>query len=96
MTSAEVRNEATAQDLLEPPTTRGVGGKARGRRTAAMVEGGVAAGELTDELRVSCPVLFSAEIVGNARSSTPKGRRPGVLFYCRVPFFTPRYYQDAA
>ena len=40
MTSTEVRNEATAQDLLEPPTTRGVGGKARGRRTAAMVEGG--------------------------------------------------------
>ena len=73
MTSAEVRNEATAQDLLEPPTTRGVGGKARGRRTAAMVEGGVAAGELTDELRVGCPVLFSAEIVGSDDGSGDGG-----------------------
>ena len=48
------------------------------------MEGGVAAGELTDELRVGCPVLLSAEIVGNARIDPPRWAMRNIFLFLLV------------
>ena len=59
--------------LFPLPPPRGAGGKARWSTSEGRMTG-VAAGALADVLRVGYPVVYSAEIAGNALPGGPQIR----------------------
>ena len=82
MISPDGRNAAAAEHCSHSRHPAALAGRRGGRRGEGRMTG-VAAGAMADVLRVGYPVVYSAEIAGNALPGGPQIRFFSLLFLLR-------------